>query len=488
MNIYHIAPDGNDQNDGSIQNPLKTGQEAYRRATAGSEILLKAGERYTDLVIGDEYGSFRKSNIKIGRYGDGPNPLIVAAQRGGDHIRFQDDSIITNVIVENLDFRAMPPVNPFLDIRGAAISAFAKMQSPTLRNIRIQGYAGGINMSGENMNDIVDLLMENIIIRDTYARLMINSENKIERTHSGGIFLSKTLRTRLLNCIGINVGWIPESPLYIPTIYNQAFYMHASNVDLRMDGCIAIGPSAGGIQLRGNTQDAIGCMTIGCPVGIGGGNKTDFNSTTFAWRGSIVNCIVWNTDDVTPEDSSSSGRMGSPPHKPAIGIAVNFCDQAYVSQNMVVCGNQAEGNGAALQTGERTRNAEISNNILFDWKGSIVTSTHPTVNSVIRFNVIAGKQNQKLYSGPAGAIQWQSNRYYGGLYPESNPETGYNEYPDGIYYDIEYGVNAFVLEKYKQDLTERAAWSYLANKYWERQGPSVDEVRAWLASRGLADL
>lgn len=485
ITYFVSSVNGNDNNIGTNDgSPLKTTRKAYDLARDGDVILLKAGERFTDAIIGNEYGAFDKSNITIGKYGNdsAPNPLIRAENRGGDHIRFQGDRIIENVIVTDLDFRAVAPADPYNDKRGAPITAYARGNGWVLKNIKIEGYAGGMNISGEEVGDIQNCLFENITINKTYARLSLNANNQVERTHSGGFFLSKTTGTILRKCAALRCGWIPESNLYIPTIYNQGFYMHASNSNLLLDNCTAMMCAAGGIQLRGNTQNALNCISIGCPVGIGGGNKTDYNSTGLLWKGYIRGCIAWNTDDVTPSDPTDSGRMGSPPHKPAIGIAVNFSDGAIVENNYCLNGTSAEGNGAAIQIGERTNNTNIVNNKCYDWKGSIVTATHSTTNTFVRNNMFAGKNNQVPYSGNVNFANFSNNRWVG-CNPSSSTPDGFNEqYNDGMYYDFTYGVDAYYYYNGGFQGSERAAWTKAADEHWDGKSLNIENVKNWIES------
>lgn len=480
---YFVSTSGNDINVGTNDgSPLKTTRKAYDLARDGDTVLLKAGDRFTDAIIGNEYGSFEKSNITIGRYGNdnAPNPLIRAENRGGDHVRLQGDAIIENFRISDIDFRALPPTDAYQDRRGAPITAYARGNGWTIKNIKIQGYAGGMNISGEEIGDIRNCLFENIVVDRTYARLALDSNGAVTRTHSGGFFLSKTANCIMRKCAALRCGWVPESNLYIPTIYNQGFYMHTTNSDLLLDGCVAIMCAAGGIQLRGNTQTAENCMSIGCPIGIGGGNKTDYNASGLLWKGAIRGCIAWNTDDVTPSDPTESGRMGSPPHKPAVGIAVNFSDGATVENNYCLNGASAEGNGAAIQLGERTSNTTIKNNKCYDWKGSIVTATHQTVNTFVRNNIFAGKNNQLAYSGNPAFANFNSNRWIGCNSSVNSPEGKCEDYNDGMYYELTYGLDSYYYYNGGFKGSERAAWTKAADDHWNGNPLNIDNVKVWI--------
>lgn len=490
MITYYVSSTGNDTNIGTNDGaPLKTARKAYDLAQSGDTILFKAGDRFTDQVIGNEYGGFDKSFITIGKYGNStaPNPQFRAQTIGGQHIRFQGDPIIQNVIIQDLDFYALPPLDPYTDRRDAPISAYARGSGWILKNIRISGYVGGMNISAENMGDIQNCLFENIVVDRTYARLMLNTNGQLEKTHSGGFFLSKTTGCILRKCAALRVGWIPDSPLYIPTIFNQGFYMHGSNTNLLLDECLAVACSAGGIQLRGGNQTAQNCMSVGCPVGIGGGSETDYNSMGAMWTGSIRGCISWNTDDVTPIDPNASGRLGSPPHRPATGMQINFSDGGIVENNYIINGVSSENGGVGLQLAKRIMNTNIRNNTIFNWNGTLVSATMPTTNTNIRNNRFAGRITQTGYRGDPAVASFAQNKWIGTNPNTNSPEGPTLPYNDGIYETMECGLDSYYSENEGFDGTDRAAWVKLADERWNGKILNSQNVKNWLESR-LADM
>lgn len=494
MKTIYLNSRGSDNNTGLNEgSPVATGRRAYDLAEPGDTIRVFAGEQYPNFLLGNEYGTFAKSNITVDRYGqeDAPNPLILGIARAASHIHFQhgDGLPIDNVTIRNLNFLAFQPTDPYADVRGGAITAYCIGQNVVLENINIEGYVGGMNLSSYIPGGFRNGLLRNVVVSDTYARLSRNGEGIVERTHSGGFFLSNTAGFILADCAALNVGWQNNSELWYPTKFNQGFYMHGSNSNLLLDRCMAIGASAGGIQLRGQDQSASNCLVIGCPVGIGGGSGTDYNHGCPAWSGKISNCVVWNSDDIVPHDQELSGRRGNPTSdtagKPAFGMMVNFCDGPTVEDNWIVGGKGYEGAGMGLVVDERANHALIKNNKVFNWRNTLLSVRRMTDGTRLENNWFGASAQQTLSAGAAANVTAVNNKFYGGWGGQGSLWTPYTEYSDGMYYDVEVGADAFLWERDGIDLSERAAWARIAQQRKAGNVLTADQVAEWLAARQI---
>jgi PKD repeat protein len=98
---FFVANGGSDRNDGlSAETPFATVQQAFNKLTDGCEIRLMAGgtfEANSALVV-------KKSDVLIGRYGPGPDPVLMLSRVEGtkQHGVISIDGKCSGVLIERL--------------------------------------------------------------------------------------------------------------------------------------------------------------------------------------------------------------------------------------------------------------------------------------------------------------------------------------------------------------------------------------------------
>ncbi len=100
LSVFYVSPDGNDDNDGSINDPWKTIQHGVNNINAGDKLVIKSGT-YNEKIYINKSGEEGKEIIIEGE--DVRNTIITGANLEGDTIFMENSSYIklTNLTMVN---------------------------------------------------------------------------------------------------------------------------------------------------------------------------------------------------------------------------------------------------------------------------------------------------------------------------------------------------------------------------------------------------
>lgn len=147
--VYVDVEDGNDGNDGSQDSPIRSFEAASRYANRGDvKILFRRGQRWNT----NGWMSITQSNVHVGAYGSGANPVFNVVS-GKCAIQTFDSA--NHVVIENITFDSpYKPVGNDADKMGSN-GIYVGGTNITIRDCTFLNVTDGINSNGQPRGMIV---------------------------------------------------------------------------------------------------------------------------------------------------------------------------------------------------------------------------------------------------------------------------------------------------------------------------------------------
>lgn len=314
---YYVAPNGNNNNDGSINNPWETVQHAADAARYGDIIIIKPGEYHESVLIKTSGVSF---------IGEERDAVIMKGEQNGNSLGSAfENKKYSNVNIEQLTIKDYL-YDGIAFFKGSGTKSNISFKNLQILNngnngIRLEdAYKFAIDdcvVSENRGNNIFVYECSNGAITDCTAN---GSENGVYENEADGIVVQNSKRITIKNCVanyngedGIDIGGFVRSD---PN-YNNATVKH-----IRVVNCIT----------NYNKDDGL-CFSVTDETNPNEAGKFDGFDVTFA------NCL----------------SMGNRNH----GLT---CYQE--PDNVKIVNNTIINNGYGLKVVENPNNIEIKNNII----------------------------------------------------------------------------------------------------------------------------
>lgn len=343
LRTLHVDGDaGNDANPGTIEQPLATADQAFRRIDwrSGSRILFKRGAAVRGRGVGGcldaactgfsiyKGGLSADLPLVIGAYGEGPAPIV----REGIAIMGLDGEI-SNVVVQDFDILANRDFAPGrTDNAGTGVLYYGFGNNITFENLRVVGFGNGINVQSPSaVRRWSGVTIRGCIVKDSCAGVTWKPDGTVSsKTHSSGLFASGGDGLDIIWSVFKNNGWRENDPARIRTIFNHNLYLAANLTGVKVVNTVTIGGSATNIQARANDVQVIGCLSVGGALGITSGHEQDMRQSTDpaqrypsrAFRGAFL----WN-QIIGATDLTDSPR--------GYGLVIGFADGAVYRGNAI---------------------------------------------------------------------------------------------------------------------------------------------------------
>ena len=314
---------GNDANPGTIQSPVRTTREAWRRIrdrNTGDRVYIESG---------DYYEQFGPLGIDGGWTRGGPSaaqPLIITAApwatsrprfiHNGDVMRIQG-APTRHVWIMGLEFvatRALPGASQAdIDNGPKGFAWYAYGGDIFMEDCRIVGFGENVSLqSPSESQDVGPFTFRRCIFVDSFSGA---------GAHSQGIYASNVSGLYVEECIIDHNGWsevIPDRP---STMFNHGLYAVSNSSGVLVQRSLVSRNSATGLQLRGHDGSAVYNLVIDNALGITAGHE--MQSPGQEWTGSILNNVVVGGRDLA----------GNLPRGMALGV--NYAQGGQMHGNVV---------------------------------------------------------------------------------------------------------------------------------------------------------
>jgi hypothetical protein len=440
LRTLHIDGDGgNDANPGTIDRPLATSDEAFRRIDwrSGSRILFKRGAAVRGRGVGGcldaactgfsiyKGGLSADQPLVIGAYGDGPAPVV----REGIAVMGLDGEI-SNLIVRDFDIVADRNFAPGqFDRGGTGVFYYGFGDNVTFENLKVSGFAGGFNVqSPSTVRRWTGVTIRGCVVVDSAAAVSWKPDGTVNgKTHSSGLFASGGDGLRIVWSVFQRNGWRLNDPARVRTIFNHNLYLAANLTGVEVSNTITADGSATNIQARANDVQVIGCLSIGGALGITSGHEQDMREPTDpnlryparAFRGAFLwNQIVGASD------------LGENPR--GYGLVIGFADGAVYRGNAIGYDESRIGGQPGVSVENPSRSFVFENNVVAGSNGpalAIGQYREPYGSSVSRFvpitlNELCVFQNNTFVQTQRGSLLSFSSENPGGRWVGNRWGTG----------------------------------------------------------------
>ena len=219
--------------------------------------LVDARPTYLRLRAGNTFPTLGKfttgTNLIIGRYGDGPNPIVLCRERE-DGIYWEGGGgskpAYFNLTLTGIDFVSdrQPNTDPagFKFIRGGG--------KILIEGCRFFGFSDNLNIQGPAGNPIDGVTIRRCVIVDSHGAPQ----------HSQGMYVENVKSLYVIECLIDHNGWVLDADR---TIFNHNLYLRQGVTDVRVERCIIARPSATGVSM--NLDGRIdGNLIVNAPVGV----------------------------------------------------------------------------------------------------------------------------------------------------------------------------------------------------------------------------
>lgn len=343
--IYVSNSAGNDSNDGlSPSTPVKTITKAKSKIRNNKPdwILLKKGDSWYDENFGlwSTSGRSAQEPQLITSYGTGARPLIDSVDQYGFQIVGGMASAINYVSIIGLEFKASAYDGKNVG-KGIQGLRFQRQGHDFLvEDCKINGYSGGI-IVGNSDAPVSDFYVRRNVIVDTFQY----------NGHAQGLYSSGTTNgLYIIENVFDHNGWkVWEDK----TVFNHNMYINTGAQNVVVDGNIVTRGSLRGVLLRSGgivTNNFIAQNSVGVQVGN---------------RDSVVN------NNVIMEGGDLPGVPSG------VGIDVAFDMQDVDIKNNIIAHDWSgyTYNVSAITVNYGIQNAEVTGNIVYDWRRGMINAT-----------------------------------------------------------------------------------------------------------------
>jgi len=382
--VYISNSTGNDENDGSINAPVKTIARGKSLVRDGKPdwLLLKAGDTW----FNENFGSWTKSGrgttepLLVSSYGTGARPKIDTGLEYGFQVVGGMIAPVRHLYLVGLEFLA---------------STYNGKNKPGVQGIRLQrqggdfliedckvsGFSGGIVL-GNTDAPVFDVKVRRNQVLDMFQY----------NGHAQGLYISGSSgRITIEENLFDHNGWRYQAD---KTMFNHNMYINTGATDVVIKGNIVTRGSLRGTLLRS------------------GGTVID---NFYAQNGVAVQ--VGNQDSVVSNNVMMEGT--DLPGMPS-GVGV---DAAFSIQNLTVTNNliahDTSGytyNTSGINVNAGTNNSNVSNNIVYDWRRNLINAGNNTTVSNNQFEDLDGYHVVIDHRG--GAKTYAGSVYYS---PKTQP-------------------------------------------------------------------
>lgn len=282
LTLYVSSTDGNDSNDGSYANPLRSIQAGISRLRSGypDHLLLRRGDTWRESL-----GSWRKRGrsasepMVITAYGDGPRPILYCGDQSG--LWCSASSVVapvSHLSVSNLDFYAQTRDPDHAEFNGGSAggSGFRWLKGTT--DLEISGCVFRFFKLGLVIQRYDGTLLSNVRLRHNQV---LNSYSI--NSHSQGIYLDAVEDSVIEGNVFDHNGWNPTVDGAHPTVFNHNLYVQTNCRNIRIENNIISRAASHGCQLR-CSGEVVNNLFLRNPIAL----SLSYRS----WDGPAVHCLA----------------------------------------------------------------------------------------------------------------------------------------------------------------------------------------------------
>lgn len=445
--MVHVSTSGNDNNPGTVAQPIRTLEEAKQRVRDGKPdwILLKRGDTWRDEHFGnwEKGGRSRDEKMVITSYGTGPRPKIYPAiwdrtDSDGNYLdtnnrtflRFKtytaSGNKIAHVAVRDLDVEAQVVAGKGVGIE-ATMNFGNETTHGTLEDVLIEGN----KLSGffHNMTIQSQKVVSGLEPKDIFIRRNIIKDAR-GGSHAQGIF-ANGIRNLVIqqnviyrNAWDVNRGRDATATIFAHCVYIQRLDSFIHTLTFEENFVADCGSHA--LQARDGGVIANN-FAVDNPIGLQSGNENDENKEKPAYTEFVDNVIM---DGI---DQNSGQRRGW--HLVVQGLRASASGERSLIANNIMSDTLGRGSqprgisvGGKAQYDTQLKNVEFRGNIVNDLPGLNVGDGAILFDDVIfRLNrFITGDLGVFDISAQNWAATYIDNKYSGTQ--DLPPSQGWTEF------------------------------------------------------------
>lgn len=456
--IIHVSSSsGMDGQDGrSPETAVKTIRrgQALLRSGQADRLLLKRGDTFEEI-----FGNWTKSGkeadepLVIGVYGEGPRPKVVARQTifnlYGNHPVLHDVRISGIHFISagrdpnSPDFDAASPAND-------AIRIVRPVHRLAIEDCRFEFFSGNLTLTGDvKKGRLKDVTVRRCLVLDAYATA---------GAHTGqGLYADKVDGLTIEDCVFDHNGWNENVPGAVANIYRHNIYIShdTSGVAVR-NNVIARGASHGMQMRSGGICEGNLFVDNAIHAFLGGESATFRRNVILGGR---------DIDAKTPR---------------GFGVIV-AAGRGLVEDNLILhkpAGGKTGGGAISVEVGKWSPpdgvNAEILNNVVFNWAGNGLEVTGEATSVSFRGNdvqhILGDGRKVITIKKRVASLSFAHNRYHG---DESRREKWFS-LPEGFVAPMDWGqkvrdASRLEIARYPEPAHVLPA-SFLADARAEKEG------------------
>jgi parallel beta helix pectate lyase-like protein len=369
---------------------IRRGQALLRNGQ-GDRLLLKRGDTFAEV-----FGNWNKSGkspdepLVIGAYGEGPRPIVTAAQTIFNI--YGKQPLLHDVTISGIHFVAAGRVPGAVDYDPAyqgsgCIRVVRLVHRLTVDDCRFDCFTDAIVVTGEPNRPLLDVAIRRCVVVDSYCTSAA--------AHSGqGLYADKVDGLTVEGCVFDHNGWSEQVAGANPNLYRHNLYISHETSGVRVRGNVIARGASHGMQMRGG--------------GVCEGNLFIDNA---------IHAFMAGEESVFRGNVVIGGRDIDAKNPRGMGLMI-AAGKGLVEDNLFVHKPSTSGAAILVEVGKWSPpsgvSAEIRDNIIYDWQGNAIEITQPTQSLVIRGNdvqhVPAGKKVITIKK-PAASVTVSGNRY-----------------------------------------------------------------------------
>ncbi len=341
--VFVSSSSGNDNNNGSQSAPLATIGKAKQMLNDGSAdwVLLKRGDIWHEANITlTRSGATADDPILFGAYGTGDRPIIDTGTGTGIQT-FGSGGAVNNFAIVGIHFIASGYNGTNGGFETCGIRLLKQGDGILIEDCMVEGFKDNITIQGDGSG------ISNITLRRSVVVDAFNGSGSVGNGHAQGIYVSPTTNGMLIeeNVFDHN-GW--KEGVAAPTVFDHDMYIQTGAQNITVRGNIVSRASENGVLLRG------------------GGTIEDNLFIRDA-----VGAIVSNTNSVMTGNVVLEGT-DLPDLPQGIGLNSVKLPGLLIDNNIIAHDtSNFSTNVAAIAMQWGISSAQVSNNIIFDWRHAV---------------------------------------------------------------------------------------------------------------------
>jgi len=346
--------------------------------------VLKAAEPGTDILLFDggvynqPLGTLNCDDVRIGKFGEGPRPVIRPGDKDG--IRIMGKGItLSDIVIEGPD--------DVLSTRGTGVTSTGPLSGFRMENVAIKQMGFGVSIQEFGGKLIDDVTLFRCVIADCINAVMVDGE--IRQRYSSGVFINDASLLTLEECVIVGNGF--RDGLLDPDEREpgtHGLYCQYEVDTARVLRNIVIGNAQNGLMVRNDYHDVSGNFIAHQPNGIVSGTaKTETLASGYVLQNTIVEGVL----GIKP---GSSGGM-------CWGMNVHDVEDMDVQENLIANPLTDAANLRGIQLGQTLRESNISENTVWNWGHAIDSSASDYEGSAIENNVLIVRSGRTALRGNA---------------------------------------------------------------------------------------